>query len=153
MDHADYKRPGHYSYEALFGVLRSLHFDRNTALELYRRMVFNIVARNQDDHAKNFGFLMQEDGSWTLAPAFDLAYSYRPDSKWVNSHQLTLNGKRDDFTLADLLQPAERFRPVAKRVIQQIIDTVADWPNYAQQAGVPKPLSEVIRGNHRLNLN
>ncbi|MCG8040884.1 MAG: type II toxin-antitoxin system HipA family toxin [Candidatus Thiodiazotropha taylori] len=152
MDHADYKQPGHYSYEALFGVLRSLRFNRPTALELYRRMVFNIVARNQDDHTKNFGFLMQQDGSWTLAPAFDLAYSYRADSKWVNSHQLTLNGKRDDFTLADLLQPAERFRPEAKRIIQQITDTVADWPSYAARAGVPKKLSEVIRKNHRLNL-
>ncbi|MCG8485972.1 MAG: type II toxin-antitoxin system HipA family toxin [Chromatiales bacterium] len=153
MDHADYKQPGHYSYEALFGVLRSLRFDRKAALELYRRMVFNIVARNQDDHAKNFGFLMQQDGSWTLAPAFDLAYSYRADSKWVNSHQLTLNGKRDEFIQADLLQPAERFRPEAKRIIQQVIDTVADWPSFADQAGVPKKLSEVIRKNHRLNLN
>ncbi|MCG7963884.1 MAG: HipA domain-containing protein, partial [Candidatus Thiodiazotropha taylori] len=152
MDHADYKQPGHYSYEALFGVLRSLRFNRPTALELYRRMVFNIVARNQDDHTKNFGFLMQQDGSWTLAPAFDLAYSYRADSKWVNSHQLTLNGKRDDFTLADLLQPAERFRPEAKRIIQQITGTVADWPSYAAKAGVPNKLSEVIRKNHRLNL-
>ncbi|MCG7897072.1 MAG: type II toxin-antitoxin system HipA family toxin [Candidatus Thiodiazotropha lotti] len=153
MDHADYKQPGHYSYEALFGVLRSLRFNRPTALELYRRMVFNIVARNQDDHTKNFGFLMQEDGRWTLAPAFDLAYSYRADSKWVNSHQLTLNGKRDDFTRADLLQPAERFRPEAKRIIQQITDTVADWSGYAAKAGVPKKLSEVIKKNHRLHLN
>jgi serine/threonine-protein kinase HipA len=153
MDHADYKRPGHYSYEALFGVLRSLRFDRQTALELYRRMVFNIVARNQDDHTKNFGFLMNEEGGWTLAPAFDLAYSYRPDSKWVNSHQLTLNGKRDDFSQSDLLQLAERFRPEAKRIIQQITDTVADWPNYAQQAGVPKKLAEMIKANHRLYLN
>jgi serine/threonine-protein kinase HipA len=153
MDHADYKRPGHYSYEALFGVLRSLRFDRQTALELYRRMVFNIVARNQDDHTKNFGFLMNEEGGWTLAPAFDLAYSYRPDSKWVNSHQLTLNGKRDDFTQSDLLQLAERFRSEAKRIIQQITDTVADWPNYAQQAGVPKKLARMIKANHRLYLN
>ena len=153
MDHADYKQPGHYSYEQLFGVLRSLRFDRKAAIELYKRMVFNIVARNQDDHTKNFGFLMHENGRWELAPAFDLAYSYKPDSKWVNSHQLTLNGKRDRFTQADLLQPAASFKREAKLIIQQITDTVADWPDYAKQAGVPKALTEEIRSYHRLKLN
>lgn len=152
MDHADYRKPGHYSYEQLFGVLRSLRFDRRSALELYRRMVFNIVARNQDDHAKNFGFILNENGNWELAPAFDLVYSHRPDSKWVNSHQLTLNGKRDEFTKADLLQPAERFKREAKQIIQQITDTVADWPHYAKQAGVPRELTKKIMAHHRLNL-
>jgi serine/threonine-protein kinase HipA len=152
MDHADYKMPGHYSYEQLFGLLRALRFDRKSALELYRRMVFNIVARNQDDHAKNFGFILRENGSWELAPAFDLAYSYKPDSKWVNSHQLTLNEKRDEFTQVDLLQPAERFKREAKQIIQQITDTVADWPRYAKQAGVPKALTNEIKAHHRLNL-
>jgi serine/threonine-protein kinase HipA len=152
MDHADYKKPGHYSYEQLFGVLRSLRFDRRSALELYRRMVFNIVARNQDDHTKNFGFILRETGSWELAPAFDLAYSYRQDSKWVNSHQLTLNGKRDEFKQADLLQPAERFKREAKQIIEQVTDTVADWPRYAREAGLPTELSNEIRAHHRLNL-
>ena len=152
MDHADYKKPGHYSYEQLFGVLRSLRLDRRSALELYRRMVFNIVARNQDDHTKNFGFILRETGSWELAPAFDLAYSYRQDSKWVNSHQLTLNGKRDEFKQADLLQPAERFKREAKQIIEQITDTVADWPRYAREAGLPTELSNEIRAHHRLNL-
>lgn len=152
MDHADYKKPGYYSYEQLFGVLRTLRFDRKAALELYRRMVFNIVARNQDDHPKNFGFMLKENGNWELAPAFDLAYSYKPDSEWVNSHQLTLNGKRDEFTPADLLQPAERFKREAKQIIQTITDTVADWPRYAKLAGVPKALTDEISAHHRLNL-
>lgn len=152
MDHADYRKPGHYSYEQLFGLLRSLRFDRQSALKLYRRMVFNIVARNQDDHAKNFGFILKQNKSWELAPAFDLAYSYRPDSKWVNSHQLTLNGKRDEFTQAELLQPAERFEREAKQIIQQIVDTVADWHRYAEQAGVPRKLAKEIRAHHRLSL-
>jgi len=121
-------------------------------LELFRRMVFNIVARNQDDHTKNFGFILRETGSWELAPAFDLAYSYRQDSKWVNSHQLTLNGKRDEFKQADLLQPAERFKREAKQIIEQITDTVADWPRYAREAGLPTELSNEIRAHHRLNL-
>jgi serine/threonine-protein kinase HipA len=151
LNHADYKKPGHYSYEQLFSVLRTLRFDFNAALELYKRMVFNIVARNQDDHAKNFGFLMKEDGKWELAPAFDLAYSYRPDSEWVNSHQLTLNGKRDGFTQADLLLPAERFKREAKQIIQEITDTVADWSNYAEKAEVPKALANEIRTHHRLD--
>ena len=81
----------------LFSLMRSLKLNRAQALELYRRMVFNIVARNHDDHTKNFGFIMNGHHGWELAPAFDITYSYKPGSKWLNSHQMSLNGKRDDF--------------------------------------------------------
>jgi len=106
MDHADYKQPGHYSYEQLFSLMQVLRQSKIDPLELYRRRVFNIVARNHDDHTKNFGFILNEDFQWKLAPAFDKAYSYKPGSLWVNSHQLSLNGKRDHFTRQDLLIPA-----------------------------------------------
>lgn len=157
MDHADYKRPGHYSYEEVFATARRLRLSRKEAIELYRRMVFNVVARNQDDHTKNIGFLLDNAGAkWRLAPAFDIAYSYKPGSPWVNSHQLTLNGKRDDFTRADLLAVARQigdFETGAKRVIEQVCDTVAMWPSFSRDAGVPRAFSDVIKRTLRLSIS
>ncbi|WP_317889774.1 type II toxin-antitoxin system HipA family toxin [Spongiibacter pelagi] len=152
MDHADYKQPGMYSYEQLFQVMRQLKMSRPAALEMYRRMVFNIVARNHDDHTKNFGFIMGNDGVWRLAPAFDVAYSYRPDSRWVNSHQLSLNGKRDNFTLEDLMAPAATFKKDAKAIIDEVMESVAKWAHFARDAGVDQAFTGEIGKHHRLSL-
>lgn len=154
IDHADYKTPGHYSYEELFTTARRLRLSRTEAIQLYRRMVFNVVARNHDDHTKNFGFLLDGPSArWRLAPAFDVAYSYKPGSPWVNSHQMSLNGRREDFTLEDLLAVSSQigeFKTEAKRVIEETCDLVAMWPSYAEEANVPESLSNEIRGNLRL---
>ncbi|MDQ2077365.1 type II toxin-antitoxin system HipA family toxin [Marinimicrobium sp. ABcell2] len=156
IDHADYKKPGHYSYEELFTTARRLRLTRKEAIELYRRMVFNVVARNHDDHTKNFGFLLDNaEAKWRLAPAFDVAYSYRPDSSWVNNHQLSLNGKRDEFTRADLLAVARQiseFETGAKQIIDQVCDAVAMWPTFARNVGVPSGLESEIQRNLRLSL-
>lgn len=154
MDHADYKAPGQYSYEELFSTARRLRLTRKEAIQLYRRMVFNVVARNHDDHTKNVGFLLDgPDARWRLAPAFDVAYSYKPGSPWVNSHQMSLNGKRDQFSRDDLLSVASQvgdFQSEAKRVIEQVCDIVAQWPQYAEQAGVPASLKAEVWDNVRL---
>lgn len=92
MDHADFKKAGSYSYEQMLSVMRTLKLPLSDALQLIRRMVFNVLARNHDDHTKNFGFIYN-DGKWALSPAFDIAYSYKPGSPWVERHQLTINGK------------------------------------------------------------
>jgi serine/threonine-protein kinase HipA len=156
MDHADYKKPGHYSYEQLFGVARQLRLSRADAVELYRRMVFNIVARNHDDHAKNVGFLLPGPRDhWQLAPAFDIAYSYKPGSPWVDSHQLSLGGKRDNFTQDDLLDAAKlisNFKKEAQQIIAHIITIVSNWPTYALSAGVNDEFSARIAQNLRLKL-
>lgn len=156
MDHADYKMPGHYSYEQLFGVARQLRLTRAEAVEIFRRMAFNIIARNHDDHSKNTGFLLPDHNSrWQLSPAFDIAYSYKPGSPWVNSHQLSLNGKRDNFTRDDLLQAASlisNFNKEAKQIIQQILNVVSEWKSYAKQAGVFEHFSDQIQQNLRINL-
>lgn len=156
MDHADYKKPGQYSYEQLFSVARQLRLKRADAVEIYRRMVFNIVARNHDDHTKNTGFLLAGPREqWQLAPAFDIAYSYKAGSPWVNSHQLSLNGKRDDFTRDDLLQAAtliSNFTKEAKQIIQQVTEIVSSWENYAETAEVDKSFIKTIKDNLRLNL-
>lgn len=156
MDHADYKRPGSYSYEQLLSVARQLKLPRQDAIEIFRRMVFNVVARNHDDHSKNFGFILAgPQAVWRLAPAFDVAYSYKPGSPWVNSHQLSVNGRRDDFTREDLLAVAAligNFRTQAQTIIEQVTDVVAQWSGYAEQAGVFPLLSEQVGRHLRLGL-
>jgi len=151
MDHADYKTPGHYSYEELFTMARRLRLTRKEAIQLYRRMVFNVVARNHDDHTKNFGFLLDDaKAKWRLAPAFDIAYSYKPGSEWVNSHQMSLNGKRDNFTRGDLLAVAGQigeFKHEAGKIIEEVCDIVATWPRVASEVGVPRSLVQEIEQN------
>ncbi len=161
MDHADYKKPGAYSYEQLLAVARQLKLPRMDAVEIFRRMVFNVVARNHDDHTKNFGFLLDglgelNDGQmnplWRLSPAFDIAYSYKKGSPWVASHQLTLNGKRDDFILDDLLAVGTlitNFRREAGQIIDQILAVVREWPVYARKAGVYAALEAEVQRNLR----
>ncbi len=154
MDHADYKRPGTYSYEALLATARRLRLPRQDAVEIFRRMVFNVVARNHDDHSKNFGFLLDSPGAgWRLAPAFDVAYSYKPGSPWVNSHQLSLNGRREDFQRSDLLAVAgaiSNFSREAGEIITRTVEVVSEWRAYAGRAGVPEALRQEIGDNLRL---
>lgn len=157
MDHADFKKPGMYSYEQLFGVLRKLKLSRDEAIELYRRMVFNVVARNHDDHTKNFGFILDSPTSnWKLAPAFDIAYSYKKGSEWVNSHQLTINGKRDGFARSDLLLTGQsmifNFKKESEIILNETIAIVSEWDHYSGKAGVFEEFSKEIKANVRLKL-
>ena len=121
--------------------------------ELYRRLVFNVVARNQDDHTKNISFLMNPAGKWSLSPAYDVTYSYNPTGEWSSQHQMTLAGKVDDFTEEDFLQLARNVQ-VKKpwEIIQQVVDAVARWPRFAAEAEVPKKQHQAIAKTHRLQL-
>jgi len=158
MDHSDFKKPGTYSYEELFSVARKLRLSRDEAIEIFRRMVFNVVVRNQDDHAKNIGFLLNNGGGkWRLAPAFDVVYSYRKDSPWVNSHQMTINGKRHDFGREDLHTVAAYCignfsRKDADNIINHVIDVVSEWDRYAKEVGVFPVLHSEIKRNIRVRL-
>ncbi|MDO6562815.1 type II toxin-antitoxin system HipA family toxin [Amphritea sp. 1_MG-2023] len=153
MDHADFKKPGAYSYEELFTLLRTLKLDRNAALETFRRMVFNVIARNHDDHTKNWGFILNDQKKWTLAPAFDLAYSYKPGSPWVDSHQMSINGKRDNFVKQDLLGvvPAS-LKEDAEDVMKKVQKAVLSWRSIATGVGVEPSFIDEIESNHRLSL-
>lgn len=150
MDHADYKQPGSYSYEQVFRTMRKLRLDRQAALEMFRRMAFNVVARNHDDHTKNFGFVMTQGQPWQLAPAFDLAFSYKRDSPRVHAHQLSMNDKRDDFVRADLLAVVPSFAREAEAILNQVIDVVSCWRDFAKTAGVCQEFSAAIEKSHRL---
>ena len=126
-----------HSYEELFGVLRRLGLNYKDFEQLYRRMVFNVVARNHDDHTKNFSFLMDKSGQWSFAPAYDLCYSYNPAGRWTSHHQLSLNSKTEDFTQKDLLAVAQNtgIRD-AKNIIDEVCTAVANWPHVAKDCGV-----------------
>lgn len=153
MDHADFRKPGAYSYAEAFGVFRSIGIGRDDAEEFFRRMVFNVVARNQDDHTKNTAFMMDTDGSWYLTPAYDVSYSYQPGSFWVDAHQMTINGKRDDFTIDDLLAVAKQVRGMgARQIIRDVCSAVQQWPVFAEQAGVFRSSADKIGKTHRLYL-
>lgn len=155
LAHVDYKKPGLFSYAELFGIARQLRLSATEAEQLLKRMTFNIIARNHDDHPKNFAFMLKNE-RWSLAPAYDLAYSYKPGSKWINSHWMSLNGKRDNFTRADFYS-LEKLSPLfSKSKIDQVIDTtiehLSSWPQLATEWDVPKSLIEEITSNLRLDI-
>mgnify|MGYP003378872714 CR=1 FL=1 len=115
----------------------------------FRRMVFNVVARNQDDHVKNIAFLMNKSGEWRLSPAFDMTYSFNPAGAWTARHQMTMNGKRDDFTMEDFnacAKTASMKRGRAAKIVAEVQATVSKWRSFAEQAGVPDDVREKIQG-------
>ena len=139
MAHFDFNDAGAHSYEQALMIIRRLGLSMSTIEEQFRRMAFNVFARNQDDHVKNIAFLMDRTGAWTLAPAFDLIYACNPASKWTSTHQMTLNGKRNDFTMEDFqacAQAASMKRGRAEAICADVHGVVSRWPDYAEEAGV-----------------
>jgi serine/threonine-protein kinase HipA len=151
--HFDFNMAGAYSYEQAFAIMRKLRLSKAEATEQYRRMLFNIIARDQDDHTKNIAFLMGPDGKWRLSPAYDVIYSHNPAGKWTNQHQMSLNGKRDHFTMNDLTAVAESISLTrTDRVINEVFAAVERWPEFAREAGIKPETTEEIASNHRLGL-
>lgn len=148
---AHFNRDGRYAYEQAFQIMRRLHLPENDIKQLYRRMVFNVVARNQDDHTKNHAFLMSETGDWELAPAYDLSYAYSSSGNWTSEHQMSVNNKRDNFEYSDLLAVSRNMGiRSANEIIDQVIEIVSKWVEYAQEAGVLKEHVHQIAKNLRL---
>ena len=148
LAHYDFNMAGAYSYEQALLVIRQLGLPMVAIEEQFRRMVFNIIARNQDDHVKNIAFLMDKSGSWSLSPAFDVTYSYNPTGAWTASHQMTLNGKRDDFVVEDFKACARVVsmkRGRAEAIINEVQRVVSRWQDYAEDAGVPTVWREQIQ--------
>lgn len=154
LAHFDFNQAGAYSYEQALLTIRQLNLPMAAIEEQFRRMTFNIIARNQDDHVKNIAFLMDKLGRWLLAPAFDMTYSYNPSGKWTTTHQMSMNGKRDGFTLADFRACAKSAlmkRGRAETIVEEVRDAVAKWPDYAEQAKVIKTWRKQIQKNLRLD--
>jgi serine/threonine-protein kinase HipA len=154
MAHLDFNQAGAHGYEQAFDTMRRLDMPASETAEMYRRMVFNVIARNQDDHVKNIAFLMDRSGNWSLAPAFDMTYSYQPSGLWTSSHQMTINGKRDNFVLDDFLacgKSALLKRGQARAILNEIRQVISRWRDYADQAGVNSEQRDKIQKALRLN--
>lgn len=143
--HYDFNEVTAFSYEQLFETMRSMLLPYTDAEQLYRRMVFNVMARNCDDHTKNFSFIMEKTGQWKLAPAFDVCHSYRPGSTWVSQHSLSINGKRQNITRKDLLEVAKNMNiKKADTIINQINAVVNRWNDFATQTNVKADLRDAV---------
>lgn len=148
LAHYDFNLAGAHSYEQALLAMRRLQLPMRAIEQQFRRMAFNIVARNQDDHVKNIAFLMDKAGHWTLSPAFDMTYSFNPQGAWTASHQMSMNGKREGFTLEDFqacARTASMKRGRAQAIVAEVQDAVSRWPQFAQDAGVPHAVREKIQ--------
>ncbi len=157
MAHFDFNMAGAYAYEQAFRVVRQLKMDAEHAslTQLFRRMVFNVIARNQDDHTKNIAFLMDRRGRWSLAPAFDMTYAYNPAGQWTSQHQMSVNGKRDMFSEDDLVAAGKKadLKPgQSRKIIDEVKTAVEEWPYFAKAAGIDKSWRDEIQSHFRINL-
>jgi serine/threonine-protein kinase HipA len=155
LAHLDFNQAGAHSYEQALLAIRRLGLPMAQIEQQFRRMAFNVVARNQDDHVKNIAFLMDRGGRWSLSPAFDMTYAYQPNGQWTSRHQMTINGKRDDFTLEDFERCAEGAsmkRGRAAKIVSEVREAVSIWPSFAAEAKVPDEDVDRIARAHRLEL-
>jgi serine/threonine-protein kinase HipA len=145
LQHYDFNEVNSFSYEQLFETMRLLGLPYTDARQLFTRMVFNVMARNCDDHTKNFAFLMDKNGKWSLSPAFDVCHAYRPNSPWVSQHALSIEGKRTDFDVKDFINLATKMnikKPL--EMIEQVRNAVGDWQKYAKEVEVDESLAKAI---------
>lgn len=155
LEHFDYRAPGTTSYEQAFLTMKRLDQPMHLIEQQFKRMAFNIIARNQDDHVKNISFLMTPDGEWRLSPAYDVTYSFNPTGDWTSQHQMTLNSKRDDFNVSDFEHCADTIslkRGKAKEILKEVQSTVSEWSDYAEKAEIPDKQAASIAENHRLKI-
>ncbi|MSU36919.1 MAG: type II toxin-antitoxin system HipA family toxin [Pedosphaera sp.] len=154
LAHFDFNQAGAYAYEQALLTIRQLRLPMAAVEQQFLRMVFNIVARNQDDHVKNIAFLMNKQGEWSLTPAFDVTYSYNPSGSWTARHQMTLNGKRDGFTMKDFeacAKAAVMKRGRAATIIEEVQTAVKCWPEFAAEARLADEWRDKIQKMHRLS--
>lgn len=155
LAHLDFNDPAANSYEQALFTMRRMGLPRAQLEALVRRMIFNVLARNQDDHVKNIAFLMDRSGEWRLSPAYDMTWSYNPAGAWTSKHQMSINGRRDDFTFDDLAAcagtaPVSRRR--LRRILEEVRAAVALWPSFAEDAGVARAWRRSIDPSLRLDL-
>jgi serine/threonine-protein kinase HipA len=153
LAHYDFNTSGACGYEEVFPIIRRLDMPPGDIEQFFRRMAFNIAARNQDDHVKNIAFLMDRRGGWRLSPAYDLTYSFQKDGVWTSQHQMSMNGKRDGFIMEDFIQCGKtaglvRGRPV--EIVREIREALEQWPEFASQAGVSEKRAAEIAATFRI---
>ncbi len=146
MQHFDFNNVNSYSYEQLFQTMRLLRLPYPQAEQMFRRMVFNVMARNCDDHTKNFAFRLRKGQNWELTPAYDMCHAFRPGSEWVSQHALSINGKRNAITKEDLVAVAKLMNiKKAKEIIQQTSEVIKNWTSFAEETKIEAKLKEAIK--------
>lgn len=137
MKHFDFNQVNSFSYEQLFQTMRELKLDYQDTEQMFRRMVFNVISQNCDDHTKNFSFRLKKEGKWELSPAYDICYAYSPDNRWISQHALSMNGKRKDITKEDLLSVENTIKTKkAVSIINEISENVSQWKKFADDVNV-----------------
>jgi serine/threonine-protein kinase HipA len=148
IQHYDYSNLYGYSYEQIFQTMRLLRLTYPEAEQLFRRMVFNVLATNCDDHTKNFSFLLKQTGKWQLAPAYDICYAYNPENNWVNQQTLSVNGKHKNIGKEDFYTIAKANNiKKSERIIEEINSVIKNWKKFANMAKVRKDLTQTIQNN------
>ena len=145
LAHLDFRQIGAHDYAQLFLVLEQLGLGPDAREEVFRRMTFNVAAAICDDHTKNFSFLLPEDGAWRLSPAYDVTHAHAPSSRWTRQHLMAVNGRANRITGGDVMQVGDRFAvPDASRVVEQVLEAVAKWHTFANEARVPDATADQI---------
>lgn len=137
LTHTDYNEPGLMSYEHVTKIMYQMGLKLSENKEFFRRMVFNVMARNLDDHVKNISFLMDKKGNWTLAPAYDVTYAYNPMGRWTSQHQMTIQGKTEHITFEDLTEAARLMNlkvSDAETIIQEVHKALLNWEKFALES-------------------
>ncbi len=149
MAHVDYKRKGTNAYSQLFGAIRQLDLPYEDMREAFRRMAFNVMGRNCDDHTKNFSFLLKRGQAWRLSPAYDVTFAHNPVGEWTSQHLMSVNGKFNEITREDMLAEADRFGVGdAPKVLDEVRAAIARWPEFAAAAGVSPAERDAIGRDH-----
>jgi len=151
MQHLDYRQRGTHAYESLFMAAERLGLDDGARTQLFLRMAFNVMARNCDDHTKNFAFLLREGGAWELTPAFDVTHAYNPGGEWTYQHLMSVNGNFDAISRVDLTAVGDRFGvPGMPGLLGQVAGAVARWTEFADEAVVPAAETAKVAADHRI---
>jgi serine/threonine-protein kinase HipA len=151
MAHLDYKQKATHDYSQIFLAVNRLQLGYAASEEVFRRMAFNVMAANCDDHTKNFSFMLRQGGNWELAPAYDVTHAHNPAGEWTSQHLMAVNGKFAGITRADLLEIANRFGiGSASKVLKQVGEAVAVWPDFAARSGVNEKEIKRISEHHSI---
>ena len=146
LAHFDYNMPGSYSYEQALMVMRQMQLPYPDMEELFRRMVFNVMARNQDDHTKNISFLMNSEGKWSLSPAYDVTFAFNPSNFWLKAHQMTINGKKENIELNDVVTLAKNVNiKKPQQIIDECREAILKWDEFAEKALIPSTQQKEIK--------
>ena len=147
LTHISFQEPGACGYELASAYMKELGLYHKEIEQFYRRMVFNCLAVNQDDHVKNVSFIMDKKGKWQLSPAYDITFSYNPANRWLRAHQMTVNGKQTEIGLSDLIEAGNRMEIKERRckdIINEVRSVVGRFSSFAEQVGIKEKTANYI---------